>query len=73
MRAATGKSIKEYFQQKLWSKLGTERDAIYITDSTGQPMVLGGLNLISRDYARMGTLYRDKGVLNGEHHSRPVD
>ncbi len=66
LRAATGKSIEEYFQQKLWSKLGTERDAIYITDSTGQPMVLGGLNLISRDYARMGTLYRDKGILNGE-------
>ncbi len=66
LRAATGKSIEEYFQEKLWSKLGTERDAIYITDSTGQPMVLGGLNLITRDYARMGTLYRDKGIINGE-------
>jgi CubicO group peptidase (beta-lactamase class C family) len=66
LRAATGKSIETYFEEKLWSKLGTERDAIYITDSTGQPMVLGGLNLITRDYARMGTLYRDKGVINGE-------
>mgnify|MGYP000375850288 CR=1 FL=1 len=66
LRAATGKSIEDYFQEKLWSKLGTERDAIYITDSTGQPMVLGGLNLITRDYARMGTLYRDRGLINGE-------
>ncbi len=66
LRAATGKSIEEYFNEKLWSKLGTERDAIYITDNTGQPMVLGGLNLISRDYARLGTLYRDKGLLNGQ-------
>jgi CubicO group peptidase (beta-lactamase class C family) len=65
LRAATGRSIEDYFNEKLWSKLGTERDAIYITDSTGQPMVLGGLNLISRDYARMGKLYRDKGLLNG--------
>mgnify|MGYP000210711543 FL=1 len=66
LRAATGMSIEDYFQEKLWSKLGTERDAIYITDSTGQPMVLGGLNLITRDYARMGTLYRDRGLINGE-------
>ena len=66
LRAATGKSIVEYFNEKLWSKLGTEQDAIYITDSTGEPMVLGGLNLISRDYARLGTLYRDNGMLNGQ-------
>lgn len=66
LRAATGKEIIDYFDEKLWSKLGTERDAIYITDSTGEPMVLGGLNLISRDYLRMGKLYRDHGRLNGE-------
>lgn len=66
LRAATGKTIEEYFQEKLWSKLNTERDAIYITDTTGEPMVLGGLNIITRDYARMGMLYRDGGRLNGE-------
>jgi len=66
LRAATGESIINYFNNKLWSKLRTERDAIYITDSTGEPMVLGGLNLISRDYIRMGKLYRDRGRLNGE-------
>ena len=66
LRAATGKTIMEYMQEKLWSKLGTEQDAYYITDSTGEPMVLGGLNMISRDYARMGMLYRDGGQYNGE-------
>lgn len=65
LRAATGRSIEDYFDEKLWSKLGTERDAIYLVDSTGEPMVLGGLNLVSRDYARLGTLYRDYGVVNG--------
>jgi len=29
-------------------------------------MVLGGLNLISRDYARLGKLYRDFGRLNDQ-------
>lgn len=66
LRAATGRSIQDYFNDKLWSKLGTEQDAVYVTDSTGEPMVLGGLNLITRDYARMGMLFRDNGVLNGE-------
>jgi len=66
LRAATGHSISDYFDKKLWSKLGAEQDAMYITDPTGQPMVLGGLNLITRDYARMGMLYRDKGIINGE-------
>lgn len=66
LRAATGQSIADYFNDKLWSKLNTERDAIYITDSNGEPMVLGGLNLISRDYLRMGKLYRDFGNLNGQ-------
>lgn len=66
LRAATGRSIVDYFNEKLWSKLGTEQDALYLTDSTGEPMVLGGLNLISRDYARMGKLYRDFGVINGQ-------
>jgi CubicO group peptidase (beta-lactamase class C family) len=66
LRAATGKTIMEYFQEKLWNKLGTEEDAFYITDTTGEPMVLGGLNMLSRDYARMGMLYRDGGIYNGE-------
>jgi len=66
LRAATGRSIADYFDEKLWSKLDTERDAIYISDSTGEPMVLGGLNLITRDYARFGRLYRDHGIIDGE-------
>lgn len=66
LRAATGKSIEDYFHQHLWSKLKTEGDAIYLTDSLGQPMVLGGLNIMTRDYARFGKLYRDWGELDGQ-------
>ena len=66
LRGATGQSIMQYMQSQLWSKLGNESDGYYITDSTGEPMVLGGLNIISRDYARMGMLFRDFGAYNGE-------
>lgn len=66
LRAATGREFVDYFHEKLWSKLKTEGDAIFITDSMGEPMVLGGLNLITRDYLRLGKLYRDNGRLDGE-------
>lgn len=66
LRAATGTPITEYFYDKLWSKLGTEKDAIYITDSLGEPMVLGGVNIITRDYARFAQVYRDFGRLDGQ-------
>jgi len=66
LRAATGKSIEQYLTEKLWSKLGNEQDASYIVDGLGEPMVLGGLNATTRDYARLGVLFRDNGLINGE-------
>lgn len=58
---ATGKSITEYMQEKLWEPLGTEHDAYWLTDANGMEMVLGGLNASLRDYAKMGQLYLHKG------------
>lgn len=66
LRAATGKSIEEYLTQKLWSKLGNEQDALYLVDGLKEPMVLGGLNATTRDYARLGLLFRDNGQINGQ-------
>lgn len=66
LRAATGRTIEEYFQDKFWSKVGAESGAYYITDSEGEPMVLGGLNMIARDFARVGLVYRDRGMFNGQ-------
>jgi len=66
LRNATGRSVADYFNEKLWSKLGTEQDTYYITDSTGEPMVLGGLNMLTRDYAKFGKLYLDNGRWNDQ-------
>lgn len=66
LRAATKRDIADYFQEKLWGKLNSEKGAYYLTDSTGEPMVLGGLNMITRDYARLGILFRDLGQFAGE-------
>jgi len=66
LRAATSKSIEEYLTQKLWSKMGSERDGSYLVDGLDEPMALGGLNATTRDYARLGVLFRDDGMIKGE-------
>lgn len=65
LRAATGISIKEFFEEKLWSALGMEQDAYFIADGLGEPMVLGGLNMVTRDYARFAMMMRDNGRMLG--------
>lgn len=66
LRGATGRKISEYFYEKLWSKIGAETDIYYVTDSLGEPMVLGGLNMRTRDYARFGRLFLNNGKWNGK-------
>lgn len=63
---ATGKTITEYSQEKIWSKIGTEHDAYWIVDDYGMEMALGGLNASLRDYTRLGRLYLNQGNWNGE-------
>ncbi len=64
--AATGKSVTEYMQEKLWEPLGMEDDAYWLIDKKGMEMVLGGLNATARDYAKLGQLYLHKGKFGGE-------
>jgi CubicO group peptidase (beta-lactamase class C family) len=61
IRAATGRPVAELMQERLIGRLGLEADAYYIADGTGEPFVLGGLNMTTRDYARMGQMVLDGG------------
>ncbi len=61
IRAATGKPIAGLMENRLIAPMGLEADAYYIADGTGEPFVLGGLNLTTRDYARMGQLVLEDG------------
>ena len=66
LRKATGRPVAEYFKEKIWSKLGSEQDTYFVTDLTGEPMVLGGLSMLTRDFAKFGKLYLDDGQWHGE-------
>lgn len=68
IRAATGKPVADLMRERLIARMGLEADAYYIADGTAEPFVLGGLNLTTRDYARMGQM-----VLQGGRGIVPAD
>lgn len=66
LRTATGKTLSEYTEEKLWKPLGMESDAYWLIDSSGMEAAFGGLNVTLRDYARFGRLYLKNGNWNGK-------
>jgi CubicO group peptidase (beta-lactamase class C family) len=63
--AATGESLSAYAQKELWEPLGMEQDGFWITDDEGMEMAAGGLQVVARDYAKLGQLYLDGGSWRG--------
>jgi len=61
LRAATKRSLSDYMQEKLIEPLGIEDAGYWVSDQAGVEMVLGGLNMTARDYAKLGELYRNGG------------
>lgn len=65
IRGATGRSIADLMSERIFQPLGLERDPYYVTDGEGVEFVLGGLNLTTRDYARLGLLVEQDGQWQG--------
>ena len=64
LRGATDQSIPDLMAEKLTGPMGIGA-ATYLTDGEGVAFVLGGLNMTTRDYARMGLLVAQGGQLDG--------
>ena len=62
---ATGQSIADYMSEKLWNPIEATSEAYWIIDKAGMEFALGGLNITTIDYARLGQLYLDSGRWNG--------
>lgn len=63
---ATGTSITNYLQQKLWQPLGMETKATWTTDKPKREIAYAGLNATARDFAKFGDLYLHNGEWNGK-------
>lgn len=65
IRGATGRGIVDLMNEKIIGPLGLESAPYYVTDGYGEPFVLGGLNLTTRDYARFGQMILQRGNWQG--------
>jgi len=67
-RALGGKSITAYMQERLWQPLGMEYDGIWNIDHAPDGLEKTGccLAATARDFAKIGGLYLNKGLWNGQ-------
>lgn len=63
---ATGKSVGQVLQERIWTPMGMEQDAYFSVDSLGTEFAGGGLNTALRDLARFGEMMRLNGQWNGK-------
>jgi CubicO group peptidase (beta-lactamase class C family) len=64
---ATGKSVSEYFYEKIWSPIGAEADAYWSTDTEdGIEKSSCCFYARARDFAKIGQLCLDSGRVNGK-------
>jgi CubicO group peptidase (beta-lactamase class C family) len=66
LRAVTGKSLHQLFEETYGANLGFGKAPFYLTDGKDVAFALGGLNLRTRDYAKFGQLFLQEGMWNGE-------
>jgi CubicO group peptidase (beta-lactamase class C family) len=62
---ATGRPVAEYLEQKIWQPMGAEADATWLVDNSGQEATYCCLNVVLRDYARLGLLLAHDGNWHG--------
>ena len=65
LRAATGRPPAEYLESRIWQPIGAEADATWLVDQSGQEATFCCLNVVLRDYARLGLLLAHDGNWRG--------
>ena len=65
LRAATGQPVADYLGERIWQPIGTEADASWVIDRTGQEITFCCFNAVLRDYARLGRLLAYDGAWEG--------
>ena len=66
LRAVTGKTLHQLFNETYSANLGFDQAPYYLTDGENVAFALGGLNLTTRDYAKFGQMFEQGGKFNGQ-------
>lgn len=65
IESVTGRRYADELSNRLWSKLGADRDARISVDRGGCALANGGVSCTIRDLARVGRLMLDGGAVGG--------
>ena len=67
LKEATGRSVAEYLEEKVWIPAGMEAPATWSLDREGgMEKAFCCINARARDYLRFGMIFLDQGRLNGK-------
>ena len=58
---ATGVKLADYLEDKIWKRVGAENDAFWMSGPDGYAVASGGLNMSTRDLARIGLVILNDG------------
>jgi CubicO group peptidase (beta-lactamase class C family) len=73
LQRATGRSLAQYLEEKVWKPGGMEADGVWISESDGGPSFGGiGFHATLRDYGRFGEFIRNDGALEGGSNPLPA-
>lgn len=65
LRSATGTPVADYLHDRIWDAIGTEADASWAIDGSGQEIAFCCFNATLRDYARLARLLAHDGAWEG--------
>ena len=67
LKNATGMSVSDYCASRIWGPLGAEKDAYWNLDHPdGMEKTFSGFYATARDFARLGLLFMNDGVVAGD-------
>lgn len=66
VRRVTGKTLAAFMSETIWSQLGMQEDAVWITDKSGAEVSGCCFSATLRDYARIGQFMLREGAVNGK-------
>lgn len=66
LEKATGKNIQELMQERLWTPLGSESDALWSLDKDDNIKAFCCINATALDFAKIGRLYLNGGNWEGK-------
>lgn len=64
--SATGKSLAQYLQEKVWQPFGMEGEATWLLSATGHEIAGCCMQASTRDFARFGLFVLANGVADGQ-------